>query len=157
MKAVDRSSLMHVWHLITKLEALGVVLPGIAPHGLVGDIALLWENNDYYLEVTTNTLGAYTTYTNTTGNLNSVFVGNLNIEAFDAAFVSTYLSDFKAIPDSIRAQIAELETFRGCMSYSDSYFGEPDGFVKRLTRNINFWLHPQVKPSDEKDPNEKGT
>ncbi len=156
MKVVDRSSLMHAWLLITKLESLGVVLPSLRV-GLVGDVALIWKNSDYYLEITASIMGSYVTYTNTKGSASPIFLGNLESDNFDADWVEKHLSDFKAIPDTIRSQIAVLETFRSRMSYNDSYFGEPEGFVKRLARNINFWLYPQVRPTDERDPDEKGT
>ena len=38
--------------------------------------------------------------------------------------------------------IAELDSYRFCMSYNVSYYGEPAGSLKQLTRNLNDLAFP---------------
>ena len=54
-------------------------------------------------------------------------------------------------PDQIKEVkrlVAELEQYRYCMSYDDSYFGEPAGLVKRNIRQLQFILDPTPRPSE---------
>lgn len=61
--------------------------------------------------------------------------------------------------DRIRALHAKLEQWRTCMSYNDSYFGEPAGLVKSVVREMDHWLNPgsygkpvAAAPAQSKEP-----
>lgn len=44
------------------------------------------------------------------------------------------------LPDYLYKMLKELTRFQGCMSYNDSYFTEDEGFLKRLTGEIEHWM-----------------
>jgi hypothetical protein len=47
---------------------------------------------------------------------------------------TTKKTDMVSVP---RHLLARLTTWRSCMSYNDSYFGEPAGELKRITADID--------------------
>lgn len=44
----------------------------------------------------------------------------------------------KYTANKVRQEAAKLEYWTACMSYNDSYFGEPPGFLKAQVRQLTY-------------------
>jgi hypothetical protein len=56
----------------------------------------------------------------------------------------------QAVPQELANEIAKLTAWKHCMSYNDSYFGEPAGDLKRITYQLDRLVgHPATQPVAE--------
>ena len=58
-----------------------------------------------------------------------------------------------AASEHVRRQVGKIDKFRGCMSYNDSYFGEPAGLLKSVVAELARAVDPiYPEPTPEPDP-----
>ncbi|WP_407304027.1 hypothetical protein [Acinetobacter sp.] len=51
-------------------------------------------------------------------------------------FMEREIADQRARDVQMQALIKELDQYSACMSYNDSYFGEPPGHIKKIVRQM---------------------